>query len=599
MVGKTDFDLFSKEQANALRKNDKQVLSEGKTLVTEEEITLPNGDTQYFEVIKTPLRDVNGHIVGLIGNSVEITNRVKALIAKEEAELANESKNQFIANMEHDLRTPCAGIAQMVKALVQKKEDGDEKESLEYVLKAANRLLEILNGILEFDRIESGRLPVLYKKLNLKELVDEIVAIEIPSVKNKHLDLSVKYATDLPEVFISDAFRVSRILLNLVSNAIKFTDNGYIKIFVEKARKLNKKHMIIRIKVEDTGIGIPKDKQDVIYTRFSRLHPSNEEIYKGSGLGLSIVKQFIEELEGEIEVKSTPGRGTTFECLLPFEIPLLTKQKRAKNEGKIDTTKNIDKNLKILFVEDNPLVQKATSVMLQDLFTKALDEASNGKEALELSKQNKYDLIFMDIGLPDFSGYEVTKRIRQDKKNINNNTIIVALTAHDDSDSRKKTTESGMNDFLVKPIDEEKILNIITRYLRKKPKETSEVTVKIAKAQIKSDAINIECAAKLIGGDSKSALELISMLVQSLPSDKNKINDLAKAEQFENLGKVAHKLHGAVSYCGTIPLKEAVKTLELAAKNEEKEEITKLVENLNQRIEEVLEAYNAICGKSE
>lgn len=474
VIGKTDFELFSEEQAKILRKNDKKVFKEGKTLVTEEKITLPNGGEQYFEVVKTPLRDVSDKIVGIIGNSIEITNRVKAeqklAIAKEKAELANVAKNQFIANMEHDLRTPCSGIAEMIKILEKEETDIEKKESLACVAKAANQLFEILNGILEFNHLESGKSPVLYKKFNLKQLLSEIIAMEMPAIRSKHLDLTVDCDSNIPEILIGDVFRTSRILINLVSNAVKFTSKGYIKIFVQMVKKINNKRVVLRIVVEDSGIGIPKDKQDIIYTRFTRVHPSSSSVYRGSGLGLSIVKQFVKELKGEIEVNSEVGRGTIFECLLPFELSLLSgvTRKRVSARKNSQAKMSIERhNLRVLLVEDDLLAQKVASIILQEQFAKRLDFALSGKNAIKLAAKYKYDIIFMDLGLPDMSGCDVTKRIRA-SKGMNKDTVIIALTAHDAGIAKKSSIKAGMNDFLVKPINEQKVLDTIMHWIDKK-----------------------------------------------------------------------------------------------------------------------------------
>ncbi len=468
VVGKTDYDLFSPEHADNLKKNDHYVIKHDQALITEEKITLPSGETKYYEVVKKPLKNIEGKIIGIIGNSIEITNRViaekKLAIEKQKAEQANEMKNQFIANMEHDLRTPCSGIAEMVHLIEAGEKDPEKKELLGYVAKASRQLLEMLNGILEFDHIESGNLLVLDKKFNIRQVVEDIIAMEMPYIKNKKLDLMVNIHDDVPPIIIGDAFRTSRILINLISNAIKFTNAGYVKIGISIAKLVDKRNIILKIDIADSGIGIPTDKQNLIYMKFARVHASNTGLYDGSGLGLCIVKQFVDELGGEIEVKSELGQGTEFECLLPFTLPLLAELRKTKTKGSVRnmmTIKNKDV-LDILLVEDNILAQKVAEILLKQNFSCNLDLAANGKNALELVNKKQYDLILLDIGLPDMTGCDVCLAIRENT--INKNTVAVALTAHDNPEFRNDSIDAGMNDFMVKPITEEKVRAILNKF---------------------------------------------------------------------------------------------------------------------------------------
>jgi len=329
MIGKTDYDLFPKETADEYRNNDLDVIKKEMEFSKEEVVILPNGKKIVQVSSKKPLYDKDSSVCGIIGNTVDIT-RLKEIEselkeAKKKAEIANTLKTDFIHNMEHDIRTPLSGIWGVTNFLQQKEIDKEKKELLLETSKAAKELLDYCNNILSFSKIESGELPIIDKKFNLKEMIQHIITMEQPSADAKELKLQLNYAKRLPLVVIGDEFRLSRILVNLIGNAIKFTQEGHVKITAKPGKSFNKRHFILILSVKDTGMGIPAQKQDLIYEKFVRGTPSNKGLFNGSGLGLNIIKQFISELDGDIEVKSKEGHGTVFTCAIPVKLPLINK----------------------------------------------------------------------------------------------------------------------------------------------------------------------------------------------------------------------------------------------------------------------------------
>lgn len=327
IVGKTDYDLFPKEVADTYRQNDLEVMTTERESSREETVTLPNGETLIQLSSKRPLRDEQGHVVGIIGNTVDITylKKVETELreAKEKAEAANQLKTAFIRDMEHDIRTPFSGIYSIATYLYEHETDLTKQEFLGHIANASKELLDYCNAILDFSRIESGILPLIEKKFDLHKLLDSVMAIEKPAAQFKKLELLLERSSDLPQIVLGDHYRLNRILINLVSNAIKFTKTGFIKL-TAKLQKVHDKQAIISFMVEDTGIGIPPHQQDVIFEKFTRVIPANKNLYKGNGLGLKAVKQFTEELEGEIELMSEVDKGSIFICTLPFKLPLIS-----------------------------------------------------------------------------------------------------------------------------------------------------------------------------------------------------------------------------------------------------------------------------------
>ena len=325
IVGKTDYDLFPKAVADAYRQNDLEVMTTGDESSLEETVTLPTGENLIQLSSKRPLRDEQGNIVGVIGNTIDITHLKKVVReAKEKAEVANQLKTAFIRDMEHDIRTPFSGIYSLTKYLYEQETELTKKEFLGHLASAAKELLNYCNAILDFSRIESGILPLIEKKFDLHKLLDSLMAIEKPAAQFKKLELLFERSSDLPKIVIGDQYRLQRILINLLSNSIKFTKKGFIKLTV-KLQKLANKQAVISFIIEDTGIGIPLHQQDAIFEKFTRVIPANKNLYKGHGLGLKAVKQFTEELEGEIELSSELNKGSIFICTLPFKLPLISE----------------------------------------------------------------------------------------------------------------------------------------------------------------------------------------------------------------------------------------------------------------------------------
>jgi PAS domain S-box-containing protein len=322
IIGKTDHEIFPKEVADRYKMNDLAVMESKQEMSIEEPITLENGKTFVRLSTKRPLFDEKGNVIGIVGNTVDITHlkeiEAELRAAKEKAEEANKAKTGFIRNVEHDIRTPFNGVLGMAHYLWQHETDPVKKEYLGDITQCAQELLDYCNGILDFSNIESGLCPIEEKEFNLQELIASALKIETPPAKNKNLSLKTHYDDHIPSRITGDSYRLYRILINLLSNAIKFTKKGYVELLASLVEKKDNQ-ATIRLDIIDTGIGIPADKQEFIFEKFTRLVPSNLGAYKGIGLGLRIVKQFIEEMNGEITLASKENEGTRFTCTFPFK----------------------------------------------------------------------------------------------------------------------------------------------------------------------------------------------------------------------------------------------------------------------------------------
>ncbi len=301
------------------------IMNFGKTIITEEPAIL-NGAPATYLSHKVPLFNGLREIIGMVGVSIDITDRKKSedelTVAKEEAVTANKAKTEFLYNMRHDLRTPFSGILGVAEFLESSEEDVQKKKTLGYITQASKVLLDQLNQIFEFIHSENGQLPILEIQFNLHDLILNTFKMMKPAAKNKSLNFSSELDENIPRLLIGDQVRTQRILINLISNSIKFTEKGYVKLLT-KLVKRDDKNIVVEFIVEDSGIGIPEEKRNLIFEQFNRLTSSYSGIYPGKGLGLRMVKKFLDEINGEVQVESNEDKGSIFKVFIPFRQSLL------------------------------------------------------------------------------------------------------------------------------------------------------------------------------------------------------------------------------------------------------------------------------------
>lgn len=322
IVGKTNFDLKWKNQAVSLNATNTKILTSGTPEILEELGETPNGE-RLFLTHKVPLKNNQGEIIGLIGISIDITERIQMekdlKASKEQAESASHVKTEFLKNMSHDLRTPFSGILGFTKILMKQEEDENKRKKIKYIMEASESLVKLLNEIIEMSDIEQRSFTVNNINFNLRNLIAELISLVTASVKYKNLELLLDYPQNLPADFCGDKIKLHRILLNLIGNAIRFTEKGYVRIKVT-CNKKSATDVELNVAVEDTGVGIADDKYQAIFEQFTRLNSGYKDLYSGTGLGLYIAKKFVSELGGDIAVSSEIGVGSTFTCRIPLRL---------------------------------------------------------------------------------------------------------------------------------------------------------------------------------------------------------------------------------------------------------------------------------------
>ncbi len=433
----------------------------------EEDILNFTDDTTHH-IRAHPLEDDKGAVVGVVQINQDITDRIKTEVdlmrAKEEAEAASKAKSRFLANMSHEIRTPMNIIIGMTDLLYRSELNNEQKEYVGMVKDSANALLAILNDILDFSKLEADRLELSFARFNLREEIEKTVSSFRHQAHQKGIALDVAIAPDLPQLLIGDILRVKQVLTNLLSNAIKFTERGYVKLAVEpselrsnaglssSAHDTNEEIYNIRFAVEDSGIGIPEDKQDQLFKSFTQIGNAGPSTYDGTGLGLVISKNLVEIMGGRIRFESKPGRGSTFSFYLPFKITSAHHTSVDYKEDQPYEGYGFKESLSLLLVEDKPMNRKMATTLLQKM-GHSVDIAANGREAVEMIKANNYDAVLMDINMPEMDGLEATRIIRERERAEGLKRLpIIAMTAYAMKGDREGYLAAGMDQYVSKPI---------------------------------------------------------------------------------------------------------------------------------------------------
>lgn len=422
----------------------------------------------YFNFVYQPYYESDETISGVVVIAAEVSSHVMAknelIEAKNNAEMktqiaenAVKAKQQFLSNMSHEIRTPMNAIVGFTNVILKTNLDEKQKEYVNAIKSSGNSLVILINDILDIAKVDSGKMVFEQTPFNLLDAVASMLQLFEIKIKEKNLKFIKEYDTKIPQIIEGDPIRLRQIILNLMSNAVKFTAKGKITLQILMVDE-DENNVTIQFTLKDTGIGIPANRLDDIFKDFEQAHQNNKVFYGGTGLGLAIVKQLVELQKGQITVKSEFHKGTEFSFTLQFKKSILNEAQEMtfNDEAKIE-------NIKVLIVEDVALNQLLIKIILMD-FGFELDVVDNGKMALEQLKDNHYDIILMDLQMPEMNGFETTTYIR---KKMKSQIPIIALTADVTTADYEKCIAMGMNDYISKPIDEKLLYSKIIKALKK------------------------------------------------------------------------------------------------------------------------------------
>lgn len=561
--------ILSKNKRTVLYKKIRNIENEPDELNFEFVLKSKNGlEESWIKVIANPLvrfKKDSEIIIGIVQDISEHKNSEKMLKqAKERAEEADTLKSVFLANMSHEIRTPLNAIVGFSRLLTNSEISNSQRhEYSEYIASSANNLLNLIRDIVDISKIEAGRVHIEILDCEVNRILNELRFTFENEKKNQLKDhiriIMHKGVADNHFAIRTDPYRFHQIMVNLIGNALKFIENGLIEFgYTLKDEKF------LVFYVKDTGIGIPADKIDLIFSRFGQIINNKIKNPGGTGLGLSITKYLVERLGGKIWVDSNPGEGTTFYFTLPYLIP--DRKIKTTIYPDEEITKQKIEDIKILAVEDDQI----NMILLEDtlkIYAKnvRLTKAFNGIEAIEKLKEENFDIIIMDVRMPLMDGYETSRQIRRNFPYPKNETPILGLSAHALKDEIEKGKKAGMNDFLVKPVIPEDMILKMNNILKKVTGITKAISIYDSQNSVNNQKklIDLVFLRKIFRDDEVKIKNTLGVYLSQIPEQIKLIVESGNTAGVEKLKNAAHSLKSSFKYIGRADLSELARQIEL------------------------------------
>ncbi|WP_298140318.1 PAS domain S-box protein [Flavobacterium sp.] len=580
LIGKNPSKLFVFGENVEKIEQKKQLRAEGKSDIYQIPIKNKRGELRWWAISGAPNYDDKGNLIGTIGIHLDITEQKKLEIELENEKLkaleASNAKEAFLANMSHEIRTPLNAIIGFLRELSKQELTDLQKKYIENSSIASKHLLAIINNILDISKIEAGEMSLESEEFILENSINNVITVLHPKATQKQINLYSKNSPSIAKVLKGDALRIEQILFNLVGNSIKFTQKGEINI---NCKLINDypNSQDISISISDTGIGMDKEFLNSIFRKFSQEDIEVTRKYGGTGLGMAITNELVHLMKGKIEIESEKNVGTTIHIFLHFKKGDISNLKNSHQEA---TTTSLE-NISILLVEDNDMNRMVAQNSLQ-YYNCKVTEAENGMEALEILKKENFDIILMDIQMPEMDGIEATKIIRSEFKLA---TPIVALTANAFKSEIEKCKKAGMNDYITKPFDEINLIETIAKHTIRK----GNVLPKIEKNQKIQKLYNLNSLNNLSRGNKEFVDKMITIFIDQTNITIDKIEVAIANNNFIEVSQLIHKIKPSIEGIGVTSIIDDVKILEKIAKeSDDKTQIEAIFLDIKEVLKQVV-----------
>ncbi|RYC69002.1 PAS domain S-box protein [Spirosoma sordidisoli] len=575
LIGEIATDVLLRGQNVSFMKEKSESRLSGKMDAYEVAVTSKGGEAMWWLISGAPLYSETGQVIGSTGIHLDITKQKQLeselRIAKQEAENSARAKELFLANMSHEIRTPMNAILSLGQQLTKTPLNEQQQFFLRMINTAGSNLLVIINDILDFSKIEAGQLSLEKIGFDMAELLRSAVHVMTHNADKKGLGLSLQLDGGIAPVLLGDPYRLNQILLNLIGNAIKFTDRG--RVDVHCTYQQHHQMQTISITVADTGIGMDPQFQRNLFTKFTQEDGSIGRRYGGTGLGMSITKQLVDLMGGTIRVRSVKNEGTT--VTVQLTLPIGTETDKPAQSQEIGQTGALSSR-RILLVEDNEMNRLVVTTIL-DPYNMVIIEATNGLEAIELLRTESVDLVLMDVQMPVLDGLEATRIIRRD---ISTSLPIIALTASAIRKEKEACYQAGMNDFLAKPFDEKNLIGKLANWLKADsnlPQNQQET--------MNEDKYDLSSLQAISRGNDEFVRKMISLFCTETPAAAAQIKAAYESGDFETIKYLAHRTKPSIDNLGIESQRAPIRQIEqLAVTDPASPELKTLIDNFERAV---------------